>query len=89
MNRQEFAQTVVRMGVPVTSYSLFGGLPDEKYVLSVEDDAWWVYFADGARRLDEQRFDTEHEACEELLLRLTRDPLARRPWVGSEATNTR
>jgi len=72
------ALAAVREGVLVTSYSMSGGLPDEKYVLSPEPDGWSVYFAERGRRLEERRFQTEAEACEDLFLRLRRDLTTRR-----------
>jgi hypothetical protein len=65
-----------REGIRPTAYSLDGGLPDETYVLTVEDGGG-VYFAERGRRGDESRFDIEHEACDERFLRLTRDPTTR------------
>ena len=50
----------------------------ETYVLAMEVDGWSVYFAERGSRVDEMRFETEDEACHELLLRLTRDPTTRK-----------
>lgn len=78
MTRDELRAAIAREGILSTSYSLEGGFPDETYVLASEGGTWSVYFAERGRRIDELRFDTEDEACDELLLRLTRDPTTRK-----------
>ncbi len=77
MTRDQLRAAAMREQLLSTSYSFDGGLPDETYVLAVEDGAWSVYFADGGRRIDECRFETEDEACDELFLRLIEDPATR------------
>lgn len=78
MNRADLRAAAEREGVLPSSYSLEGGVPDDTYVLSIEEGGWSVYFAERGRRIDESRFDTEDEACDELLLRLVRDPTTRK-----------
>ncbi len=78
MNREQLRAAAEREGVLSTSYSLDGGLPDETYVLALEEGGWSVYFAERRRRIDEIHFDTEDEACDELFLRLMRDPTTRK-----------
>ena len=64
-------------GIRSERYALGGGLPVERYVLSIETGGWSVYYSERGRRNDEARFDTEDEACDELLIRLVRDPTTR------------
>ena len=78
MNREAMRAAADREGIKPTSYSFEGGTPDQTYVLSIEPGGWAVYFAERGERVDEERFDTEDEACHELLLRLIRDPTTRR-----------
>lgn len=78
MNRSELAKAIHREGILETAYSLEGGLPAERYVLALEDGGWSVYYSERGMRRDEVHFDTEHEACDELLLRLVEDPTTRR-----------
>lgn len=78
MTRAELQAVAEREGILPSSYSLDGGLADQTYVLSIEDGGWSVYFAERGRRIDESRFDTEDEACDELFHRLMRDPTTRK-----------
>lgn len=78
MMRTELQAAAERLGILPASYSLEGGLPDETYVLALEEGGWSVYFAERGRRIDTARFETEDEACDELFLRLMNDPTTRK-----------
>lgn len=78
MNRKELSEAAAREGIRPSTFSVEGGLPPDKYVLSLEPGGWSVYYSERGKRIGEARFDTEDEACSELLLRLTRDPTTRK-----------
>ena len=77
MNRSELSVAAEREGIVPSAYNLDGAPVEETYVLSIELGGWSVYFCARGGRLDESRFDTEDEACDELLMRLVRDPTTR------------
>jgi hypothetical protein len=51
-------------------YSLDGGLEDGRHCLSADGDRWSVYHVIEGQRVDERRFESEGDACGELLRRL-------------------
>jgi sugar/nucleoside kinase (ribokinase family) len=77
MNRAELRRRTEAEGIDPTAYSLDGGLPPERYVLSLEEEGWCVYYSERGKRTGETWFDTEDEACSYLLLRLIDDPTTR------------
>jgi hypothetical protein len=77
VTRAELQAAAEREGIKPNAFSLDGWHADETYVLCIEDGGWSVYFAERGRRIDESRFETEDEACDELLLRLSRDQTTR------------
>lgn len=77
MNRDQFRQRAASAGIRPGAYSLEGGLPPETYVLTIEGGGWSVYYSERGDRVDERRYDTEDEACSDLLLRLVADPTTR------------
>ncbi len=77
MNREGLRRRAVAEGIRSSVYSLEGGLPPETYVLSIEPGGWAVYYSERGERVDEHRYETEDEACADLLLRLIEDPTTR------------
>ncbi|GAC1382485.1 MAG: hypothetical protein NVSMB48_13150 [Marmoricola sp.] len=77
MTRDELRSAAAHNGILPTAYALEGGLPEDRYVLARIGDGWSVYFVERGRRIDELQFDDEGDACDELLLRLLRDPTTR------------
>jgi hypothetical protein len=59
------------------AYALDGQEHPETYVLGVVERGWAVWYSELGRRVSEECFDTEAEACAELLLRLMGDPTTR------------
>lgn len=78
VNRSELVEAAHREGILDTAYSFEGGPSDEKYVLELEEGGWCLYFSERGGRVDEVHFDNEHEACDELFMRLVADPTTRR-----------
>ena len=77
MDRTDLIEAAEREGIRSSAYSLDGGLPAEQYVLALEEEGWSVYYSERGQRTDEVHFDTEHEACDYLLVRLVSDPTTR------------
>jgi hypothetical protein len=76
--RSRFSAAAAELGIRESSFCLDGGMPPETYVLAIEDGGWIVYYSERGKRRNVASFDTEDEACDELLLRLTNDPTTRR-----------
>lgn len=77
MNRDELRAALDREGVRPSAYSLDGREPENRYVLAIRDGGWAVYFCERGREIDVEEFETEDEACSELLLRVLEDPTTR------------
>ncbi len=66
-----------RAGIPRTAFHLpdqdhrIRIAEDDLYVLEIVEGGWAVYYSERGKRPSEEFFDTEDEACWELLLRLT------------------
>lgn len=59
-------------------YDLSGrGEGDEAHVITHEEDGWHVFYSERGLRTAERVFATEDKACDEVLLRIARDPLTR------------
>jgi hypothetical protein len=84
VNRSELVAAAQREGIRSAAFSLDGGLPPERYVLSLEEGGWSVYYSERGLRREESHFDTEDEACSYLLLRLIEDPTTRERGNSSE-----
>jgi hypothetical protein len=85
MNRLELLAALEREGVRPGAYAISGaGLEDlphsdleNRYTLAIASGGWAVYFLERGHQNDRMDFDTEDEACDELLIRITRDPNTR------------
>jgi hypothetical protein len=66
-----------REGIAPSSYSLDGDDLENGYVLAIRRGGWAVFFYARGREIDRADFETEDEACSELLLRVLRDPMTR------------
>jgi hypothetical protein len=51
---------------------------EERYVLAIAPGGWCVFYRERGRDNDRLDFDTEDEACDEMLMRVTGDPTTRR-----------
>jgi len=78
VNREELRHALEQESVRPTAYSLDPDrLSDDVYCLAIAAGGWSVWFAERGKRNDEVFFETEDEACDELLLRLISDPTTR------------
>lgn len=79
MKREELRRALELEGVRATAYSFNPDrLSDDVHCLAITPGGWSVWFAERGKRNDEVFFETEDEACDELLLRLISDPTTRR-----------
>lgn len=79
MNKLELIKKLKEKGILESAYSLNGGLPGDKYVLS--DDGygvWSVYYSERGERIGEKNFKSESEACTYLLKKLLSDPTVKK-----------
>jgi hypothetical protein len=67
MNRDDLRKVLRDDGVPANSYSLEGGLAEDRLCLDEAHGWWFVYYAERGRRWDERRFSTEDAACQYFL----------------------
>ncbi len=74
MKRIELEQLLKNEKFNPNVYSLDGGLPNDRLCLSVGAGKWCVYYSERGSRFDELYFNSEDEACEELLRRLQELP---------------
>jgi len=75
VNRLELVEILKKKGIVESAYSIFGGLPGDKYVFS--DDGygvWSIYYSERGERLGEKKFNSESEACSYFLEKLLSDP---------------
>lgn len=61
------------LGIPQQAYSLTGGHPNEAYVLDQRGTGWVTYYSERGQETTLRSFDTEQDACQDLLGRLIRD----------------
>jgi DNA-directed RNA polymerase subunit F len=59
-------------------YSLTGGLPDDRYVLSEENRKWHVYYTEKGSKEKEKIFNSEDEACRYFIWFIAVDPSVRK-----------
>ena len=78
MNREDLRRALDREGVRPMAFDLSPNrLSDDVYCLAIVPGGWSVWFAEHGERRDEVLFETEDEACAELLLRVVGDPTTR------------
>lgn len=77
MNRTNLRAAFDREGVRPSAYDLDPGRLEERYCLRIVSTGRAVYYMERGRRVDEVVFETEDEACSELLMRVTSDPTTR------------
>jgi hypothetical protein len=79
VNRDDLRLALDREGVRPMAYDLDPSrLSDDVHCLTIVPGGWSVWYAERGKRVDEVFFETEDEACAELLLRVVSDPTTRR-----------
>lgn len=69
MNRNDLHEILRRENIPEDAYSLFGGLPNEKFCIN-KIECWEVYYSEKGIKTQLKKFDTEDKACEYLYNKL-------------------
>ncbi len=78
MNRTDLQQRLREEGIDELSYSLDGGFPSERYVLSYEGNVWLVYYSERGQMTNLRTFQTESDACLHLLQQILSDRTAKK-----------
>lgn len=79
MNKNELKTKLEQAGVYSEAYSLDGGFPNERYVLSQEPKGQWaVYYSERGQKTGLRSFGSESAACQFFLQHVLEDPTARR-----------
>jgi hypothetical protein len=73
MNRIDLQRRLREENVDESSYSLEGGFPSERYVLSNEGNVWLVYYSERGLMTNLHTFQTESDACLHLLQQILSD----------------
>jgi hypothetical protein len=72
MNKQQLQNELTRIRVPVDSYSLSGGFPNEAFCLDESYGLWTTYYSERGHRTGEKSFNDEATACASFLHDLKR-----------------
>ncbi len=67
MNREELKKLANEEGIDPRMYCINDASPYEQYVLSQEGGSWVVYYLERGLKRGIKSFDTEHDACVNLL----------------------
>ncbi len=73
MNRDRLRELAAAEHIREDAYSLEGGLPLERLVLSITEGGWAVYYSERGERVGLVNFQTEDEACSYSFEQLLRD----------------
>jgi hypothetical protein len=82
VNRDELLDILRIEGIRDDSYSLDGGLRDDRLTIDRIGDMWIVYYSERGKRWDERSFTDEDSACQYLLQLLRSDRRERAPGIG-------
>lgn len=65
MDIKKLEKMIKSKNIPSDCYSIMkGGLPNETYCLTSEDDNWIVYYSEKGNRSGIKKFKNELEACQ-------------------------
>lgn len=79
MNTTKLRELLQELRVAESAYSLAGGTPNERYVLSSEPNGGWeVYYSEKGLKTSRKNFRSESDACEYLFKLLESDPTTRK-----------
>ena len=71
MTREELKIKLDAIGIPSTGYSLDGTLKPMRAILYFENPKWLTFeYDERGRVLDKKQFDTEDQACQNILDRM-------------------
>jgi len=63
MNRAELIKFFQEKNIPIDSYSMMGGLPNEAFCINKIDKGWEVYYSERGVKSQLSCFDNEEDAC--------------------------
>lgn len=74
MNKRELKNKLDELNINTSYYSLDGVLKPNRYTLLYSNSKWWTFLYDERGRfLDKMSFDTEDEACQNMLILLIKE----------------
>ncbi len=68
MNLMELEIELKKLEIPVNSYSLKGGLPNEAFCISSDNNQWEIYYSERGNKTLLKSFQSEQEACDYFIL---------------------
>lgn len=74
MNKKQLGKELKKLGIMPSVYCLDGGTPDEAYTVEGQGTSWGVFYYERGKQSVVKFFDSEDEACRDLLERLRADP---------------
>jgi hypothetical protein len=77
MTKQELKDTLNREGFRADSYDLEGGMLPERLTLAREGYRWCIYYSERGLQTGKEYFESESQACQNLLDQLRDEPSAR------------
>jgi hypothetical protein len=77
MTKRELEELLNKEGFRADSYDLDGGMLPERLTLAKEAGRWSVYYSERGLQTGKAFFDSESEACQNLLDQLRDEPSAR------------
>jgi hypothetical protein len=70
MNKEDLLHRLISEKIPIDSYSLDGGIPNDRLVLSKNRKNWEVYYSERGVKYDIKTFLLEKDACEYFYIKL-------------------
>jgi len=64
INLNILKEKLKQLGISPDMYCLTGGLPNECYCISSEDNKWEVYYSERGKKTGLKIFNNEHDACQ-------------------------
>ena len=64
MTKEELIKVLEKSGVPLNSYSLDGGLQNDRLCLDKTREGWIVYYSEMGEKYKEVGFPSEEIACD-------------------------
>jgi hypothetical protein len=70
MTKNELQNLLIKERIPENYYSLEGGIPNDRMVLSKTKRGWEVYYSERGSRSEIKEFISEKEACEYIYIQI-------------------
>lgn len=72
MTMKELIERLDKEKIPENSYSLNGGMLNDRICLAKTPTGWEVYYSETGQKFDVKTYSLEEEACDDLYNRLIR-----------------